>query len=695
MLIGARIISNNLSGKTATVQFTPLTGTTSGTTVDIGSVTIPFNNITSHPYGNYSINVTDYDYVYTLTIPEPAVGDVQMFVYMDTMLESSNYGVATLNFNDFTAEIIDLGVDITVWGNRDIYELTNSGFMYYFRGEDNSDDRLVIFTDSTNTEIGRYSGTTDNVSRSTLDGKWIAFEDGDNGVLTYSNGKDVFTYTWDNATHYVDIENDYDSVTSDGTFIIKKNERGNWNYNGSGQSFLVNPTDGTTSLFKSWTDGTNINHKMSPSSDFIVVETQNQDDTTGNTYTNLQIYDTSGTLLETVSLTGATYDYDYSDFHGTNKFTTVYYNYDDVDVDYKIISYNSNTLTLIQTSHVRTSSYSNINMNSQNNFYPADDGQNKGGIVLSFYNITNYENIGYTTSFFDFVYMFNNQTSFSTYSFANDENRRIADYGPLSDTYRNLCDDESGNLALLTIMSGSTYIQNFNIALNDINNININGIGNRTIVQVFTNGYSTVYYYLINAVGVQIDDMEFAISSSSLFTRGENAYLNIESEGNIGYYVYSGSTTFTQTDYYDTNETSNSYAIDKLKSNMVLFTNNQAGFRILNATGITQEFQFPQYTNLDIRVGESKFMLVYADSNGDGIVKVRLYDFNGTLLNSGTTSMINSWDTSHGVRDRFLVYGSVNGNTEITLVSATNITSLTLDNNSSEYRINDYIWEND
>jgi hypothetical protein len=244
-------------------------------------------------------------------------------------------------------------------------------------------------------------------------------------------------------------------------------------------------------------------------------------------------------------------------------------------------------------------------------------------------------------------------------------------------------------------MSGSTYVQNFNIVLNDINNININGINNRTILQVFTNGYSTVYYYLINAVGVQIDDMEFAISSSSLFTRGENAYLNIESEGNIGYYVYSGSTTFTQTDYYTEPVTSDSYAIDKLKPIIVLYTNVSTGFRILSATGITQEFQFPEYDDLSVRVGESKFMFVYSDSNDNGNVKVRLYDLNGTLLNSGTTSMVNSWDSSYGVRDRFFVYGNVGGNTEITLVSDTNIESLTLQNDSYEYRINDYIWQTD
>lgn len=694
MAIGARILSDNLSGKTATVTFTPVTGSTSGTTQNLGTKTIPFNNITSHPYGYYNINVTDFDYTYTLNVPEPEI-DVQMFVYMDTMLNSNNYGAATLNFNDFTAEIIDLGIDVNVWDNRDIYELTNSGFMYYLRGVDNSNDRLVIFTDHTNTEIGRYSGTTGNQSRNTLDGKWVTFEDSDNGVLTYSNGKDVFTYNWDPSTHFVDIEWDYDSVTSDGTFIIKKGETGSWIYNGPGQSFLVNPNDGTTTLLKTYSDGTNITHFISSSSDFIVVETQNQDNATGNTYTNFQIYDTSGTLLETVSLTGDTYNNNQRNFHGTNKFTIVYYNYDDLNVDYKIISYNSNTSTLIQTSHDRTSAYSNINMRAENDFYPSYMGETKGGIVISFYNNLGWQNIGFTTTFYDFVYMFNNQTSFSTYTFANDETRKITDWGVLSDTYRTFCDDGSGNLALLTIMSGSTYFQNYNIALNDINNININGIGNRTILQVFTNGYSTVYYYLINAVGVQIDDLEFAIGSTSLFTRGENAYFYVQSEGNVGYYVHSGSTVFTQTDYYESNETSNSYAIDKLKSNMVLYTNGQTGFRILNATGLTQQYSFPEYNSMNIRVGETKFMFVYSDSNDNGNVKVRLYDFNGTLLNSGTTSMVDQWDTTYGVRDRFLVFGNVGGNTEITLVSATNIDSLTLQNDSNEIRINDYIWEHD
>jgi len=145
MAIGARITSSNLSGKTATVTFVPYTGSTSGTSVNIGEVTIPFNNITSHPYGVYSIYLPEYDYTYTLTIDEP-VTDQETFVFVSKRVDSDNYGIITMNFTDFNAEIIDFGVDSTVYYINNIYPLTNSGYMYEFQGRDDSDYRYVVFT---------------------------------------------------------------------------------------------------------------------------------------------------------------------------------------------------------------------------------------------------------------------------------------------------------------------------------------------------------------------------------------------------------------------------------------------------------------------------------------------------------------------------------------------------------------------
>ena len=699
MAIGARITSENLSGKTATVTFVPYTGQTSGTTVNLGSKTIPFNNINAHPYGVYSLYLAEYDYTYTLTVDQPATS-VQSFVYQNRMVNSDNYGAAFLNFNDFTAEIIDLGIDVGVWNNSDIYVLDNSGYMYYYTGVNDSDDRLVIFTNATHEEIGRYSGTTADENRNDYDGKWVAFEDEDNGVLTYSDGVSVFTYTWDPLLYTVDIEWNYDATTSDGTMIIEKWEvppLSGWTYNGPGTSHIINPTDGTTTLFKTWTDGTYIRHKITPSSDFIVVLTETQG--TSNAYTNFEIYDTSGTILETVSLTGTTYD-DYNDqFHGTNKYTIVLYDNGNVETPYKIISYNGNTSNLIETSHARGTEYEQNSLDGDGNFWPDNEGTN-GGVVITLYDAYNWTNYGTQVTYCDIMYMFNNQTSFSTYTFANDESKTINPYGQLSDIYRTPCVNGDGVASMLTIMSGSTRIESMNVIVSGVTNLNWHSLGNRTVVQILTNDNNNVTYKYINDLGVVIDEInDYGLVSNfatSMYSFGETDYLSIRTEGDIGYYVYSGSTGFTQTGYYNNTNSTSQHSSDtnRYYGAMILYNNDELGFRILSSTGITSELMFPEYNSIDIRVGESKIMLVYNETNG-GPTKIRLYDFSGTVLNSEVTSWTNGWDNLYGVRDRFVVINEIGNVIETYLVSENTITSVTTQDYSSEESTNDWIYTND
>ncbi len=699
MAIGARITSENLSGKTATVTFTPYTGQTSGSTINLGTKTIPFNNINTHPYGVYNLYFAEYDYTYTLTVNKPDTS-VQSFVFVSQMVNSDNLGAAVLNFNDFTAEVIDLGISSYDWYCSDIYELTNSGYMYYFRGESDSDDRLVMFTDAENIEIGRYSGTTDSASRNTLEGRWVTYEDVDNGVFKYSNGVSVYTYTWNPETHYIDIEWDYDATTSDESFIIKK--RGNsplsgWTHNGDGESFIMKP-DGTVIPFKTWSDGTNIIHHIAPSSDFINVITEIQGET-DNTYTNFEIYDTSGNILETVSLTGATYNQYENVFHGTNKRTIVFSNYLDVDVAYKIIHYNSNTGNLIETSHDRGTAYQDIEMQGSQNFWVSGEGANKGAVVIKLSNSGQWTNYGKTVAFCDIMYMFNNQTSFTTYTFANDESgKRINSWGLLSDVYRIECVNSDDIASVLTIMSGSTRIESLNINVADVYQYNTHYLGNKSIHQIYTTDANTVSYKYVNELGVVTDSMTYMLSdpwASTIDSKGQNSYIRVSTEGNIGFYVYSGSTGFTQTDYYNNVFTPSYYATNTFKTNsdmVVAGINGSTGFRIINSTGITQQFSFPEYDDYTINIGATKFMFVYQDINDNNTVKIRLYDFNGTLLNSGTTTWT-GWDNTFGVNERFIVYKrGIDGLDEIYLVSEENITSVTVQNTDDDYEINDYIY---
>lgn len=698
MAIGARITSENLSGKTATVTFVPYTGQTSGTTVNLGSKTIPFNNINSHPYGVYSLYFAEYDYTYTLTIPEP-VGGVQMFVYVNKMTDSENYGAAVLNFNDFTAEVIDLGLDHSVFNNRDVYFSNESGHMFYFTESSNSDNRVVIFTDSSNNEIERYSGTTDSFSRGILADKWTYAEFVDEGVLKYSDGTSVYTYNWDNTTHYIDIESDWDEESSDGTFIIKKHERGQWTYDGNGESYIVNPGDGTTSLFKTWTDGTYIRHKMSLSSNFIVVETQTQG--ISSSYTNLEICDLTGTVLETVSLTGATYNNRYTEFHGTNKFTIAYYNGDDVDVDYKIIHYNGNTDTLIEGSHVRGLNYSSIDMVGSGVYYPSSNNTNKGGVVIMFYNYLNNTYVGTEVTHCDIVYMFDNQSSFNTYTFADNETKYIQTWGQLSDIFRTPVDNGDGVISFLTIMSGSTRIESMDLPVSGMAYINYHYLGNKTLAQIWNSNATEVVYKYINALGVVTDTVTDTMDnsySSYVDSEGEVAYIRINSStnGNIAFYVYSGSTEMISTDYYDNYEDTRSFNSETKEIPDVIFVWSNGGEtgRILTSTGISDEIILPAMGNNDVRIGKDKFMIVYQDPNDNNYVKINLYNFSGTLLNSEST-LYTSWSDTWGLKDRFVVkfYNSESNAELFYLVSEDVITFVTLDDHDGEDAImNDYIW---
>jgi hypothetical protein len=704
MAIGARITSENLSGKTATVTFTPYTGETSGTTVNLGSKTIPFNNINTHPYGVYSLYLAEYDYTYTLTIPEP-IGGTQIFVYVDRMVESDNYGAATLNFNDFTAEVIDLGILASDWENYDIYPINESGFMYYFRGENNRDERLVIFTDSSNTEIARYSGTTDSFDRDELEGKWTYAEFEDEGVLKYFDGTSVYTYNWDNTTHWIDIENDWDSTTSDGTFIIKKWERGQWNYDGNGESYIVNPEDGTTTLFKTWTDGTYVRHKMNTSANFIVVETQTQG-SSGSIYTNLEIFDTSGTVLETVSLTGNTYNNYYLEFHGTNKFTVVYYGNDET-VDYKIINYNGNTETLIETSHARGIEYGAMTILGTDDSGPSWGNMNNGGVVIILHNVSGYSSVGTMVTYCDIIYMFDNQSSFSTYTFANDEPKSFNTWAQLGDIYRTPVNNGDDILSFLTIMSGSTRIESMDVPISGITQVNFTPLNNRTIVQIFSNDANNVTYKYINATGVVTDTVSESLASSysaQVNSEGEVAYLSIATltNGNVGFYVYSGSTEMISTDYYLIREDIYSYSSEnnEVPDVILLIADGGVSGRTLTSTGISNEISFPiiaEDAPFSVNMGKDKFMLLYQDTTNNNYVKINLYDYNGTLLNSESVTYFTNVSNSWGVKDRFVVefYNGEADTRILYLVSEDVITSVELDSYDGESTLNDFIWYND
>lgn len=696
MALGARISSTNLSGKTATVTFTPYTGTTSGTTQNLGTQTIPFNNITSHPYGDYAIYLEEYDYTYTLTVSQPNEPN-QLFVYVDQISGDYNFGAATFNFNDLTASIIDLNVRVDSWYINNINPIDGLGFGYQFYGVNDGNDILVIFTDSTNTEIDRYSGNTNNYNFNALNGKWVTYEDRNNGVLKYFNGVDVYTYTYDSSRYSLDIQWDYDSTTADSSFIFIKYDEGQ----GDNHNAYIVKTDGTVTLLKTWssnTDAFDYSFYIQYNNDFFVVEEYNF---MSGEKSKLQIYDTDGTVLETVSLTGTTYINRNYGFHGTNKFYYIAYDSSEVNTAYKIVHYNFDTTTLIETSHDRGTAYESFNDYGQA-YYADPNDRNIESLALVFFdNTNNWDNWSYEVNYYDVMYMFGDDSEFTTFTYTNNQSARILNDWQMSDVLRTRI--TTGDTACILTISGSTsHIENLGIPVSGITNVNSWFIDNKTVYSILVDGLRDARLVLIGEDGTLEDQESFTFTADYGYyntntTGGKTFYGSyITTTGDTGYYVNDAMTGFTQISYYDNINDTWRFANlgQRDETTMVLFSEGSLNCRVLDANGISSEFTLPSwYGYYNFLVGVDKFLYVYNDS--DSNFHAKLYDFSGNTINTLDTTETNI-NGVYGGKDRYIVVfnnGDL-GRRKLYMITPTSIESLILQDNIGYTAPNDIIlWD--
>ena len=111
MIQGIRITSQNLSGDTANVTFNPQTGGT----INLGTQTIPFNNITNYPYGTYELFVPEFNYTYDVIVPAPQNGqDAYTTTVRDVTIDGG--------LKPFSGAVLS-----EVWGTYTTEYITNQG----------------------------------------------------------------------------------------------------------------------------------------------------------------------------------------------------------------------------------------------------------------------------------------------------------------------------------------------------------------------------------------------------------------------------------------------------------------------------------------------------------------------------------------------------------------------------------------
>lgn len=604
---------------------------------------------------------------------------------------SNNYFYAVLDYASNRASLIDSGVNSSDWYVDYTYPITNSGYALMYGNGD--DGHRVHYITSDGSTIEDYT-TPDYISwdRDDFDGVLIGTNDITSGIYKYFNGTSVYTYSYDPAYQSVQILWDYDAVTSN-KYATLQVQDSNTN---TCSIYVLNSATGELSVSISdynYIDY-NLEYILGYAFDSIVEITYNN---TTNIYTGLRIINPV-TLIAEVDEDLTIYNVtNYSNqFYGLNKYSTLFYNNGDTNVNWLIYDYNSTGNHLSQFTHARGSNFNwyNNHYNSLYNvrsydrdmmaysFYSSNSNYIDGIDYYEYLDILALGATGGTPSFYTFAA---NQITGTTRGYRSIETGSAVffmatvdnDFGVL--TFK---DNGTSHFEVLINKTGidstdsDTFGDKFYIAPYDSYiKYSINELTSQTLTVLDKNG-ETVDFFTFTG------------------TTGYNNQVNLNTYDDYGVlYVYNTNDTtqakyfndnnvFTGIGYYSNRENvDNTYMSDTFKTtgHIVLSDSGTGKMRVINQSNVSPEFDFPlDYDNgYDLLVGSQNFMFAYGNNVGHIIVK--LYNFSGNVLQtldipSGYINNYYESDTRMGVEV------SDAGQYTLYMLTPTTMQSVTYDN---------------
>lgn len=683
MAIGVRITSENLIGQTVDVVFQPMTG---GTPISLGIKTIPFNYYSELPYGEYILSSITYDYVYTLNVQQP-YGQNQNFAQLGNVSGETNYSLGFLNFNNFTAEIIDLGIDATYWSNNTWYPLSESGsLLSFYNYGDNA--RLTLFLNENGNIVEQFSAITIDSQTGVLDGRIGYFQDPDSGIFLWFNGNSVYQYTYDPLTESLEVLWDWDATCLDNTFFFKIRNTGT-----TTDTVYKVSNNGSVLLFSSWDYTIEVRYYGTyyPSNYFYEFVYLQSD----GSVSSIKFYNTSGTEIADFSIPPNTYKSWNYQWYGNNSFNVLLWDNSDNNIDYLIYNFNGVTENVTSTTHVKGDNYYQFYVQSEYNFYPIDVPS--GGIFIQLLGDfgTYYQGAGYEVKYLDIIYRLENETDFTTYTYQDsgsyDKQFNFSSYG--NKNYYTFCSTGDSISSLFSITESGVNIFQTNQNINDVNNTDSNWFGDYFNYITYTDSYTTLNSYLF-LDGQLVDTL---ILNTPTGRNIGNKYQTFYISNYTGdtYYINNQVTGYTKTEYYNNNYTSNSYYTQQYyftSSNILL--NNEENFtcKMITKDSVSNQFSVPiPNGSWQFLVGRDNFLYIYLDNSNN--TRINLYNLKGALLNSKIVE-INGWEDIFAVKDRYVVTQITNDDQYLlTMISDTKVEQITIDNQYSNWLlINDYIW---
>ena len=525
---------------------------------------------------------------------------------------------------------IDTGVSFNDYNEDDIKPLNHSGYGLYF---ENGDDKIVQFIDAFGTLIESYSGNTNNYNTDDHEGKMVFAHFHDLGVLKYFDGISVGTYTYNPDDENVDVEWEDDGTSRDGSFIIRCSS-GSTNTH----KILNASRPGAVSLPSYDYNDYSVNVRVYDNGDYVAVDKY---DSNNGIYTSFEMYDLDGNIISVNDISSFNYNSRSTDHFGTNKFTVLFYNNNDINQDYKIFAYNGTSV--ISTTHERGSSFQNYNTYSQHYDNPNQDYLSETHTYMFYPNSTGNNGPFSTVDYMSLVSVCNGTTGFTVNSIATGTTFSFH-WNPDGPVYNDMVVGAGGKLyAMFVLPSGVTYTELVANA-STLTGLSKTNAGNYIVYETQVDNVTPTFHLVNGTTGALLDQLTFTPAGGYSWSTDHSysALVITDYDNSVGWYLNTSTNEFTQfSGQYNNRWTPPTFFrgndVFTDHPSLVMFNTNDGSARILSTTGLSSEFTLPTSNNgsYDLYRGNS-FISYFYRSTDNNQPYVRLIDFSGNTLNEFT-----------------------------------------------------------
>lgn len=589
---------------------------------------------------------------------------------------------------NFTNQSVIGNIDLGVPGSYSVYGtagLNQSGYGILFENQSDNEWSFVCMN-SVGNVIDRYNTTNiDGIEFGTVYGAWVTFDDEENGVFKYFNGSYVGTINYDYPNQGLGVI----GSISTGSLII---ELFNITETGTTQTIkLLSPGGVENTIRVNGTQDSELTTLTYSDGDFILI--LDKDD--GVNWTSLEIYDSSGTtLLQNISLTGASYigNADVL-FYGNNKVTVILFD-DSGPGEHYIINYNGNTDTITTTTVdavIYPSYFSYYNDNYFPNVSPSENMYMLFFGQLDTVNSLEYVNNAVILSFI------NESPTVDSYVFQNSGtfNKAFSSNIGVSNTLFLAVNNGDGILSMLSINESGHTITSTGLPLSGISGeiSVIASFGDNCYMSVSSTGTCSDNAFVYGYNGLLRDSLsggtfdDYKVSYDTLWLR------SLGSGCVSSYYMNNQNSGFTETDIFFGGAYSQSACyIPNFTYNgaLLIYDDSTLNTKIITPSSVSETFQIKSSTY--IRGGTNYFIDL------DEISGSTLYDFSGNIINTNNQQFNSSCLTQcfGAISSRYFYSNIVNSNSIFNLSGVDNNRNISMYTNSGDsYTIilNDTIYD--